>query len=374
MCKKVMSIKRRTKKGGCILALLLAGSVLTGCSTTTGGEEDLILVEKEVETMTYEMAVVSIGDVRKSEKTKCVYQQVNDESLSFNVSGKRIAKVYVKEGEDVVKGQILAELDLGNVEEQVRDLEYNIARNELNLSYIEPNMNNEISSLWLRFIYQSGQSDNERKALEENVKNVQQRYRYAQEDCEDALALDRAQLAQLQKNMKDSVLRAGINGTVSKIQERLEGSTSVKDEEVIKIIDSTECLFAVEDLSLRDCFTEGTEVDMSIAYGSGAGDYKLVPYDIENWDEVFLFSISEGNQETVIEVGTMGTMRYTTDYRTQVLTVPLKAVHQADGKSFVYVLGENQMREVKWIETGLFGDDKVEVISGLAEGEKVIVK
>lgn len=374
MCKKVMSIKRRTKKGGCILALLLAGSVLTGCSTTTGGEEDLILVEKEVETMTYEMAVVSIGDVRKSEKTKCVYQQVNDESLSFNVSGKRIAKVYVKEGEDVVKGQILAELDLGNVEEQVRDLEYNIARNELNLSYIEPNMNNEISSLWLRFIYQSGQSDNERKALEENVKNVQQRYRYAQEDCEDALALDRAQLAQLQKNMKDSVLRAGINGTVSKIQERLEGSTSVKDEEVIKIIDSTECLFAVEDLSLRDCFTEGTEVDMSIAYGSGAGDYKLVPYDIENWDDIFLFSISEGNQEAVIEVGTMGTMRYTTDYRTQVLTVPLKAVHQADGKSFVYVLGENQMREVKWIETGLFGDDKVEVISGLAEGEKVIVK
>ena len=70
----------------------------------------------------------------------------------------------------------------------------------------------------------------------------------------------------------------------------------------------------------------------------------------------------------------MGTMRYTTDYRTQVLTVPLKAVHLADGKSFVYVLGENQMREVKWIETGLFGDDKVEVVSGLAEGEKVIVK
>lgn len=374
MCKKVMSIMRRTKSGGRILALLLAGCMLTGCSSAVGEDEDLILVEKEVETMTYEMAVVSVGDVRKSEKTKCVYQQVNDESLSFGVSGKRIAKVYVKEGEDVVKGQILAELDLGNVEEQVRDLEYNIARNELNLSYIEPNMNNEISSLWLKFIYQSGQSDGERKALEENVKGVQQRYRYAQEDCEDALALDRAQLAQLQKSMKESVLRAGINGTISKIQERLEGSTSVKDEEIIKIIDSTECLFAVDDLSLRDCFSEGVEVDMSIAYGSGAGDYKLVPYDIGNWKDVFLFSISDGNQDAVIEVGTMGTMRYTTDYRTQVLTVPLRAVHQADGKSFVYVLGENQMREVKWIETGLFGDDKVEVISGLAEGEKVIVK
>ena len=282
MCKKDMSIKRKTKRGGRILALLLAGCMLTGCSSVTGEEEDLILVEKEVETLTYEMAVVSIADVRKSEKTKCVYQQVNDENLSFDVSGKRIAKVYVKEGDNVVKGQILAELDLGNAKEQLRDLEYSIAKNELNLSYIETNMNNEISSLWLRFIYQSGQSDGERKALEENVKGVQQRYRYIQEDCEDSLALDRAQLAQLQKSMKESTLRAGIDGTVSEIQERLEGSTSVKDEAVIKIIDSSECLFAVEDVTLRDCFSEGVEVDMSIAYGSGAGDYKLVPYDIES--------------------------------------------------------------------------------------------
>ena len=354
--------------------LLLVGCMLTGCSPTAGEDEDLILVEKEVETMTYEMAAVSVSDVRKSEKTKCVYQQVNDESLSFKVSGKRIAKVYVKEGESVVKGQILAELDLGNAKEQIRDLEYNIAKNELSLSYIDINRDNEISTLWLRFLYQSGQSAWEKEALEENVKGIQQRYRYIQEDCEDALALDRKQLEQLQKSMKDSTLCAGIDGVVSKIEERLEGSTSVRDEEVIKIIDSSECLFAVEDTSLAGCFSEGTEVDMSIAYGSGAGDYKLVPYDMENWQDVLLFSISSENQDAVIEVGTMGTMRYTTDSRTQVLTVPLKAVHQADGKSFVYVLGENQMREVKWIETGLFGDEKVEVISGLTEGEKVIVK
>ena len=56
------------------------------------------------------------------------------------------------------------------------------------------------------------------------------------------------------------------------------------------------------------------------------------------------------------------------------LTVPLKAVHLASGKSYVYVLGEGNMREVKWIETGLFGDETVEILSGLTEGEKVIIK
>ncbi len=32
------------------------------------------------------------------------------------------------------------------------------------------------------------------------------------------------------------------------------------------------------------------------------------------------------------------------------------------------------MREVKWIETGLYGDSTVEVLSGLTEGERVILR
>jgi len=369
-----MSRMRKVKRSNRLLVLLLAGCVLTGCGPTTGDKEELILTEKETETMTYEMAEVSISDVQKTEKTRCVYQQVNDESLSFSVSGKRVAKVYVEKGENVTKGQILAELDIGNAEEQIRDLKYNIARNELNLSNIELNRDYEISTLWLRFMYQSGQSQAEKEAVEKNVEGIIQRYRYLQEDYEDALALDKTQLAILQQNVKESILRAGMDGTISEIADRLEGSTTVRGEEVIKIIDSSECLFAVEDASLKDCFQEGVEVDMSMAYGSGAGNYKLVPHEMDKWEDVLLFSISQGGEDAIIEVGSMGTMRYTTGYREQVLSVPLRAVHKADEKSFVYVLGENNMREMKWIETGLVGDDKVEILSGLQEGERVIIK
>ena len=250
VCKIVMNMNKKIKKAGGLLVTLLAGCILVGCTPVTGNEEELILTEKETETLTYEMSEVSISDVRKTEKASCIYQQVNDESLSFSVSGKRVAKVYVEKGENVAKGQILAELDIGNAKEQIRDLEYNIVQNELNLSYIETNMNNEISMLWLRYMYQSGGSKGEEEALKKNVENVQQRYRYAKEDYEDALALDRAQLASLQKSVKESTLRAGMNGTISDIADRLEGSTTVRGEEVIQIIDSSDCLFAVEDASL----------------------------------------------------------------------------------------------------------------------------
>ena len=357
----------------CTLVLLM-GCLLTGCTGGPAQEDNLILIEKETAPITYEMAAVSIGDVQKTEKIRCSYKQVNDESLSFSISGKRVAEVYVEEGDSVVKGQLLAELDIGNAQDQIRTLEYNIARNELYLKNSEVNEQDEISAVWLRFAFQSGKTAGEQAAVEQNVEAIQQRYRHNREDWNDAITLDKAQLAALQSDVKNSRLVAGMDGTVYDIKDWLEGSTSVRDEEVIKIIDSTECLFEATDTTWAAYFEEGKEVDLSIVSGTGAGNYKLVPYDKENWGEKILFTLSGDTENVNIGVGTSGTIRFSVDERKQVLTVPLKAVHQASGKSYVYVLGEGNMREVKWIETGLFGDETVEVISGLTEGEKVIIK
>lgn len=359
---------------GCWLSIFLVGSMLTGCSTATEEDENLILIEKEQEAIVYEMAIVSVDDVIKTQKLRCSYQQVNDESLSFSVSGKRVAEVYVEEGDPVVKGQLLAELDIGNADEQIRSLEYNIARNEIILNNLTTNENNDISAAWLRFMYQSGQSEAEKKAVEENVARIQNSYRHSREDCEDALSLDRAQLAILQQDVKNSRIYAGMDGTVYEITERLAGSTSVMGEEVIKIIDSSECLFEVKDMTWASAFEEGMEIDLNIVSGVGAGSYKITPYDVENWDEIMLFTLADADANSSIGVGASGTMQFALDERKQVLCVPLKAVHQAGEQYYVYVLGEENMREVKWIEIGLVGDDKVEIVSGLAEGEKVILK
>lgn len=354
--------------------LLMMGLMMTGCTGEANTEEGLILVEKEAEKLSYEMATASVEDVEKTQKASCTYQQINDESLSFNVSGMRVAKVYVEEGDSVVKGQLLAELDLGEVDKVLRDLEYVIAYNQLMLEYIDIDENQQISSVWLNYIYGGAKSPERENAVKEQVENIQKSYRYQREDCTDVLSLNQVQLEEIKKDMKNAKLIAGMDGTVYSLKNNLEGSTSVIDEEVIKIIDSSECLFAVEDITLAECFYDGMEVDMNIAYGTGAGTYKLVPYDMENWEDKLLFAISGGGEDVNIEVGAMGTMRFPVESRSQVISVPLKAVHQADGKHFVYVLNDDKMREVKWIETGLFGDERVEVISGLEEGEKVIIK
>ena len=61
-----------------------------------------------------------------------------------------------------------------------------------------------------------------------------------------------------------------------------------------------------------------------------------------------------------------------TDETEPVIRVPEKAVFEMEGKDYVYLAEGNRSRLVE-IETGLEGDDWIEVITGLKEGDQVIL-
>ncbi len=374
MVKKSRGVNRIARGSKRILAMACALCMLTGCTAAEVEEENIVLIEKEKEAIVYDMAVVTVADVVKTEKVKCIYQQVNEQAVCFEVGGKRIDKVYVERGDEVTKGQLLATLDTGNAVDRIETLEYQIARNELTLEYSQLNEDYEISTLWLNYIYNSNGSDAAEEALKANVAQIQQRYEYSREDCQDAIDLDRKELQKLNKELKQANLYAGMSGTISFQKNNLEGSSAVAGEEIMHIIDSSECLFAVEGTKYAEYFSADTKVAMSISSGTGAGDYELIPYNMDTWEERLLFAIADDDGSRTIEVGAMGMMKVVLGERKQVLSVPVGAVHVADGKSYVYVLGEDNVREVKWIETGLMGDLYAEVISGLSEGEKVILR
>ncbi len=371
-----MHLKKRKIKiiGAAMTMQMFIMAALGGCGEAKSHNDNLVIVEQESPALEYSFGVATVDDVVLSKNVTCIYKQLNGQEVSFDLSGKMISKVYVKEGDAVKKGQLLAELTSQNREDEIEQLQYQIRRNKLLLEHAQENENYDISSMWLTFLYQSGGSAREEEALKKNVENLQRNYRYTREDCEDAIALDEQQLSGLLKEAGQSSVYATMDGTVTKVKENLEGSTSTKGEIIMQIMDNSECLFAVEELEYMPYFREGQEIEMSISYGSGAGDYKLVPYQMQQWEDALLFAITEGNEGATIEPGAYGTMLVILDQREQVLSLPVSAVHTADGEKYVYVVGENNMREVKWIETGLCGNEKVEITTGLVEGEKVILK
>lgn len=357
--------------------LLMYASVVfcsAGCAGKDSGEEELIITEKEAPAPEYSLAVVSEGDVARTGHVSCTYLQVEEQEVCFPVSGRRIARVMVGEGDSVVKGQLLAELADEQWESRTEALEYRIARNRILLEHTDKAEDYEISARWLQYLYKSGGTAEEEAALKDSVARLKEDNQLLRKEYEDAIALDTMELEELKEQIAVSSVYAEMDGVVSWQKKDLEGSTCARDEVIMKVIDSSECLFMVEGQEYADWFREGEAVEMYISSGTGAGRYLLLPYRMEEWGDRLTFSLSEEYADSVIEVGARGTMNVVLEKREQVLSVPSRAVHRADGKYYVYIVGAEGMREVRWIETGLYGDDSVEVVSGLEQGEKVIVQ
>lgn len=361
--------KSRRWTGGCILA---AAVLLSGC-TAPEEEEPMVVVEQPREGSVYEVVPVVRGDIVHTQQVRCIYRQLKDQEISFPVSGRVISKVYVQEGDAVKKGDLLAELAGGNVDQDIERLTYNVARNEKLLEYVDINEELGISSLWVHYLFNTGQSEADRENLDRGIEALRQSCRYQREDYEDAIALDKLELERLQEEKRQSRVYAGMDGNVRNVKDGLEGFASAKDETIMTIIDNSQCAFVAESPEFADYFEEGERLPIDVI-ASVSGGFEVVPYKMEEWGDKQTFIVADEYDTSALKVGTAGILEIATERREGVLTVPLRAVKKADDRTYVYVLNEDGLREVKWFEPGIYGTDVVEVVSGLEEGDEVIVR
>ena len=346
-------------------------TVLMLCSCGPVDEpDDLVIIERGEEGNTYEFSVVERGTVEKTVKITGTYRQVDEQEVYFQLTGRLVDQVHVKEGDRVKKGDLLIELSSKDLERKIQDLEYRISRNELLLGYVDTNEEYAISGLWVNYLNYSG----DRSSLDDMIESTRQRYRYQREDYEDAIAADRAEMEQLKTELMNSRVYASMDGIVYDMKNNLDRSTSTYGEVVMKILDTSESLFETKLTDVGNYFTEGETIPMTISFGSAAGEYLLMPWHMEEWGETQQFVVYEGEGEGGFDVGTSGLILITEDKRENVLNVPIVAVLNAEDRRYVYVLSDDGTREVRWVETGLYGDTTVEILSGLAEGERVILK
>lgn len=356
------------KKSCMILFALLMVSSIAGCGKNVD-ETPLVVIEQDQEQTAYDFGIASKEDVIATKRIKCVYKQMRDQEVSFSLSGKKIDKVFVEKGDSVKKGDLLAQLSGGNLDDQIQQLEYYIKRNEMLKEHAEVNEELEISQRWVNAIYHGAKN-----GVEDDVKDIQKNYRYMQEDYDDALELDRMELAKLKAEKSASFVYAEMDGTVYQIKDRLEGSTSEKDKVIMTIVDGTECLFETSNPEYIKYYHEGDLISLQISTTGAAGDYEVTPWNMQEWGDTQYFSIVSGPENDGIEVGTSGYMQLVLEKKEDTLSVPRDAVYKAGDKYYVYVMGENGMKEVVWITAGIYGDSRVEVLEGLSEGDKVILK
>lgn len=351
-----------------LAACLSFAACLSGC--TGGGddpEENRVIVEQEAAPVDYKLTAVSRGDVVLSENIRCTYTQLNSQQISFEVSGKMVSKVYVRQGDEVKKGDLLAELSGGAREAEIEELEYRLARNRLLLEQVDETENYELSRRWLENIYNGNTYGTD------DIPNLQKNNEYSREDYRDAIAMDEQRLEQVRREVRQSRVYAELSGSVYSIKADLEGSTSVKDEVVMEIMDNSQCVFTVSNTTYAAYIKEGQILDLSSVSVAGVGQLQVEPYRMDQWEDAMYFSLVDNGEEiSGLEAGATAFINLTLEERKNVLTLPTSAVQKADDKWYVYVVSETGTREVKWIEVGLQSRSTVEITGGLEEGEKVV--
>ena len=355
------------------LLLLLAACVLSSCALLP--EEETVRTAPVVRSFvrpTYETAVVEQSDLFQMAKVSCSYVPVQTVSLTFALDDEYIDRVMAQTGDMVEEGQLLAQLQLGDLESRIANVENEIAVLNLRIAHADKLYALEQQRLAITT------AKMEPMEKQEALEAAEESYETQARSLQDTLAVRTLALKALEKDLAQRQIRAPFSGTVTRVKDYEQGERSEFGVSVITLVDSTRSIFRASTEHWAR-FVPGDVYEISV---------KKVPYEAivvsaqelgleepkreEGQKSYVYFALAEPSFE--LEDGDMGTIQIVLDERLNALHVPAKAVSTANGEPIVYYLREDGMKAYKTVQTGVTIDGRIEILSGLEAGEQIIVE
>lgn len=320
---------------------------------------------------TYEMVEVKIGDIVTTEKITCRYNATSIEELKFNLDSCVIDEIYVSSGDSVQVGDVLASLYIDDLLEELEDCESSITKLNLELSQTEEKYNLAYQS---QVNYRATLSAEE-LALAATPSEKVEIYTSQIEEIEDELWLVDLRIAELEEEIENKQIIATMDGVISYAKEISDGEISNKDITVVKILDSATSVFSAKTeyeniLAVGDIVEITIDSEIYSAQVVSSDDYA----DAENAsDDEFYYYFELIDPQITLVDGDSGKVEIIIEERRDVLYLPEDAFGLAKGEDVVFYLNDEGIREVIYVEKGLASDGYVEVVSGLVEGQVVIL-
>lgn len=334
--------------------------------------------EEQVINKDQKLDIVRRGDVTNYAEINCNYRQLDESNLAFSTGGERIYRVYTEKGCEVKKGDLLVELDVRSMEDAIKDLEYDLTYQNLMLEQIKEKQEFDLNARNQRFQLRLGElSDTqqiaeEQKRYKEDVDAIKSSYRKQTEDVNDQISILQNRLDTYKQKILNGRLYATMDGVVTFVKEDLQGSICEKDEKVVTIIDNTQCAFTAKDIKYKEYFKEDTPVMITTGVGDAAVEYETYPVNMKEWQDEMVFKISGDVFE--LEIGTRGKIRLELETSKDTLMLSKRAVHKAEDKYYVYVEDKEGFQTIQYVEIGLGNSENIEILSGLNEGDYVILQ
>ena len=343
---------------------------------------------------TYLTESVTRGNVEKTVVASGSVESVNEVDVGAQASGK-ITKLYVKLGQEIKKGEMIADIDSTT---QINTLNtkkaalvsYQAQLKAKKTAYdVALSSYNRLSKLYTQKAT-SLDSVNTAKSTLDNAK---------------------AEMEAIEANIKQAEIEvntAETNVGYTKITAPMDGtviSVPVSEGQTVNANQTTPTIVTIADLSQMKIKPEisegditkvkaGQEVSFTILSDSQTVYHSVIdsvdPANTTTSDSFSTSSLSSSSSSTTSAIYYYANVLIDNPDRTlrigmttennikianakDVLLVSNMAIQKRDGKSFVNVLNDKNQPEPREVETGVQNDFKTEIKSGLNEGEKVIV-
>lgn len=356
-----------------LLCCLLAACLLTSCALLP--QEETVQsapVVSVYERPAYQTAAVERGDLIQTAKINCSYVPVRTESLSFALDDEYIDRYFVQAGDHVEQGQLLAQLQLGDLESRIAKANSEAEAIRLQIAFEEKCFALDAQRLAITT------EDLDPIQKEEAYQDQQDRYENTLRSLKDSLVLKELSIRTLEDELAKRQIRAPFSGAVIRVEKLREGDRSEFGSGVITLVDSTRSVFRAS-TEHWERFAAGDTCEVVVrknpyqAVAADAEDLGLKPENrVPGKRGNVYFVLSEPAYE--LKDGDSGTVEFMLDARYDVLNVPADAVSEADGRPIVYCLREDGMKAWKAVEIGVTINGRTEILSGLVEGEIIVVK
>ncbi|MGD2245797.1 MAG: efflux RND transporter periplasmic adaptor subunit [Candidatus Aminicenantes bacterium] len=351
---------KKTRMAKACGALLLFLSLLS-CQPPAG--------ETGKEEESFGVAPVKVFRVRRQKiSEKLFLTGVIEAWKKINVTpdiGGKIAKIHVEEGERVEKGQLLAEMDTRAIRLQLEQAEAAVAVAKASYNDAQKNM--------------------------ERMKRLEKEDAVSDQEYEKIkLAFDAAD-AQL-KQAKAALNLAHYNLDVSLMKAPFSGVIASRNAEVGDVINPMMGGFSATSgvLTLMDFSRVKIEIDAShrdivrIRKGQAAqlsvsafpdrvfqGRVSIVNLTADPTTKKFRVEVTADNPELVLRPNTFGEVSLEVSTHENVLVIPQNAVLE---NKYAFRIQDNNRVERVELVLGLQNSDQIEIVSGLKEGDLVVVE
>ena len=179
----------------------------------------------------------------------------------------------------------------------------------------------------------------------------------------------------MQTQREDLILRAPCSGVIGYRQVEV-GSMVSAGQKMLSIVDSSEfnvdCQVAAEDLP---ALTVGMKVEVKIdALGKALpGRVIYISPTIDPQTQVFSLRIALDNSGPEVKGGIFTQTNVASVLRHNTLVIPKDAVLEKSGRIYVCVINSQNEVEERIVQVGARGDQNIEILSGLNEGEQIAV-